>query len=110
MNRFCIVRYQAPGFHNWPDASGERAYLADRHRHLFFVEAKIELNHNEREIEFHDFLDSCKSIFSGGELGSSSCETIAENLVEAIQAQWPDRRIGVSVFEDNEVGAYVSNY
>jgi hypothetical protein len=50
-----IVRFQVPGFHCWQGATGDRAYLADRHRHLFHVEAKISIFQNDREVEFHGF-------------------------------------------------------
>ncbi len=110
MNKTAIARFQVEGFHNWPDAKGERDYLVNRHRHLFYVEASIELFHNEREIEFHDFLAFCKTEFLGGEMGSKSCETMASELVIEIENKWSNRKVSVSIFEDNEVGASVSNY
>lgn len=103
-----IVRFQKEGFHMWSDAPPARSYLAQRHRHMFHVEAQIALKHDEREIEFHDFLDFCKANFPGGELGSQSCETMARKLIDLIYRKWPYRAISVSVFEDSEVGAIVS--
>lgn len=109
-SRMAVVRFSVVGFHRWPGAAGKRSYLADRHRHMFFVEASVEVFHNEREIEFHDFQDFCKDHFPSGELGDKSCETLAMNLVSRIESRWPERKIKVGVFEDNEVGAYVQNY
>lgn len=103
-----VVRFQVEGFHRWPKATPKRGYLAGRHRHMFHVEAQIELFRNDREIEFHDFLDFCKGHFPGGELHGKSCETMTNDLAETIKANWPRRRIEVSVFEDGEVGAIVS--
>ena len=103
-----IIRFQVPGFHYWEGATGDRAYLADRHRHLFHVEAKISIFHNDRELEFHDFLDFCRANFPGGEMGGQSCEMMAEGLIKAIQTRYPGRSVTVSVFEDGEVGAEVS--
>jgi hypothetical protein len=103
-----IVRLQVPGFHCWQGATGDRAYLAGRHRHLFHIEAKISIFHNDRELEFHDFLDFCRANFPGGEMGGQSCEMMAEKLIQAIQARYPGRSVTVSVFEDGEVGAEVN--
>lgn len=103
-----IVRFAVPGFHCWQEATGERGYLADRHRHLFNVEARIELKHSCREIEFHDFLDFCRTNFPGGEMGNRSCEHMAEELIQKISDRWQNRWIQVSVFEDQEVGAQVT--
>lgn len=102
-----VVRFSVPGFHCWPGASGERSYLADRHRHLFLVEVELQVFHEEREVEFHDLLDFCKNVFPGGEMGAKSCETMATELYKEVAGQYPDRRLVVSVFEDGEVGAKV---
>ena len=103
-----IVRFTSEGWHHYPDAPMERAYLAYLHRHLFHVEASIEVLHDDREIEFHDFLDFCRAAFPTGRLGAQSCEMLARDLANKITLQWSDRRVIVSVFEDGEVGARVS--
>lgn len=103
-----IVRFQVPGFHCWQGATGERSYLANRHRHLFHVEARIEVFHNDREVEFHDFLDFCRANFPGGEMGGRSCEMMAKDLLSAITGRYPQRSARVAVFEDGEVGAEVN--
>ncbi|MBW4514542.1 MAG: hypothetical protein KME11_04895 [Timaviella obliquedivisa GSE-PSE-MK23-08B] len=102
-----IIRFQVPGFHHWQDATGDRAYLAQRHRHLFHVEVKLELHHSCREVEFHDFLDFCRTNFPGGEMGGLSCEHMAENLLKQITDRYPGRSVRVGVFEDGECGAEV---
>jgi hypothetical protein len=109
---FAIVRFEVVGFHRWPGASEERAYLAQRHRHKFFVEARVQVYHDDREIEFHDLQDFCKTVFTfgheAGEFGGSSCEALARILLtEIARAYGSERAIRVSVFEDNEVGAEV---
>lgn len=103
-----VVRFQVPGFHCWQGATGDRAYLAARHRHLFHVEAKLEVFHQDREVEFHDLLDFCRASFPGGELGGVSCEQMAINLLGAIAQKYPNRWAQVGVFEDGEVGAEVT--
>lgn len=100
-----LVRFSVEGFHNWPEATGRRSYLADRHRHVFGVEVVIELRHNERDIEFHDFLDFCKTSFPSGELGGASCETLATDLAQKITAAYSGRAVKVTVLEDGENGS-----
>lgn len=101
------VKFSVEGFHNWPNAPETRKYLADKHRHMFYVNVTIQVVHTEREIEFHDLLDFCKENFPGGDMGASSCETMAEQLANKITLRY-SRRVTVSVFEDDEVGATVT--
>lgn len=102
-----IVRFVSEGFHRWPGATGRREYLASVHRHLFHVEVKTEVAHDDREIEFHDLLDDAKAWFPAGDLGARSCESLARELASAL-AQKYTRPFQVAVFEDAEVGAEVS--
>lgn len=106
---YAVVRLQVPGFHCWPGALGERSYLANRHRHLFHVEVRLQVHHDEREVEFHDLLDLTRASFRGGEMGDRSCETMAHTLRETILSHFPGRRCQVGVFEDGEVGALVTD-
>lgn len=106
MSTEIVVRFQVAGFHQWPDAPDNRSYLRDKHRHLFHVEASMPVSHNEREVEFHDFLDFCRRRFPGGDLGARSCESMAEALAITIKNRY-QRSARVAVFEDGEVGAVV---
>jgi hypothetical protein len=106
------VRFIEPGFHRWPGATEERAYLADRHRHLFYVAVTVEVDHDDREIEFHDLLEVARAMYrrmgnGDGEYGSMSCEAMARQLGQAL-AELYSRPFEVSVYEDNEVGATVT--
>lgn len=104
-----LVRWQSPGFHNWPDAPAHRSYLADRHRHLFFFEVELDVFHDDRDIEFHDLQDWCREATPANyEYGAMSCEAIARNVLTQIEQRWPGRHPMVSVLEDNEAGAKVS--
>lgn len=110
VTRTITVRWTAVGFHRWPDAAEvlpERAYLADRHRHLFYFTAEVEVDHHDREIEFHDLLDYLQANGPSGELGSQSCEDLAHDVAYMIEGRHPGRRRRVSVFEDNECGATI---
>lgn len=103
-----IVRFTVEGFHQWKNAPFNRDYLRNKHRHLFYIEVKVSVLHDDREIEFHDLLDFCKVTFGEGDFGGHSCETLAKALINDLIAKYPGREIAVSVFEDGEVGAEVS--
>ncbi len=47
---FATLRFE--GFHAWPAAPDEVAFLRDRHRHLFHVRAEVTVAHQDREVEF----------------------------------------------------------
>lgn len=107
MRRFAAVRFRVPGFHSWPDAPEERAYLRERHRHLFHVSVQVEVDHASREIEFHDLLDFCKMAWPMAEDGSNdwSCETMGELMMGGLRRKYPGRCVVVEVWEDGECGA-----
>lgn len=105
-----VVRFTAEGWHCWPQAPDRRAYLRQSHRHLFHVEARLQVLHNDREVEFHDLLDFCRENFPSGDLGSRSCEMLASGLLDKIKDRHAGRSVSVGVFEDGEVGAVVSIY
>jgi len=100
------VRFTQAGLHCWPEAPAHRSYLASKHRHLFFVEVTTPVEHQQRQIEFHDLLDAAKLAFKIGE--TDSCETMAANLVKQLCNQYVGRPFRVAVFEDNECGATVT--
>lgn len=104
-----FVNFRMEGFHRWPAAPEHRSYLRHEHRHLFHVQVRLEVDHDDREIEFHDLLDSSRSIFA--ELlrsltESRSCETLARALASRISSMHC-RPVMVSVSEDGECGAEV---
>lgn len=101
-----FVRFQVPGFHHWPNPTLGREYLGKRHRHLFHVEVRMSVDHDDREVEFHDLLDFARHAFAGGELGGQSCEMMARALGKETARRF-GRAVQVSVSEDGEVGAVV---
>ena len=107
------VRFRMDGLHYWPAAPVHRAYLAMEHRHLFHVEVSTQVEHDDREIEFHDLMSEAQVAFmencvSGTNLGAASCEMIARNMAAALAAAHR-RTFTVSVFEDGECGATVTS-
>ena len=106
------VRFTQDGFHCWPNGP---EYLANRHRHLFYVEVEVPLTiDNDRTIEFHELLTSAKTVMRditptpvAYDYGDWSCETIAWNLGVRLCRLY-QRTVAVTVSEDNECGAKVN--
>lgn len=105
MKRYIKTYNAVEGFHNYPDAPEWCAFLASRHRHVFIVKCLFEVEHNNRHMEIiatqamvaaqlHEaFGRPC-------EFGSSSCETIAQFLLERFE-----NMIQCEVLEDGFGGA-----
>jgi hypothetical protein len=100
------------GKHFWAGASGEQYFLKFPHRHLFKVRVDISVNENDREIEFFAFKNEVNNFISQLILCEDylgSCEMIAEKLHEIIRSKYSKRKISVSISEDGENGAVISN-
>ena len=52
MKKYLVVRFNIPGFHNWPNPPEKYSYLGNRHRHLFHWVIKIAVEEDNRQIEF----------------------------------------------------------
>lgn len=104
------TRVSLPGFHCWPGATGKRAYLADRHRHLFRITVHVAVTHNDRYVEFHDLQDVIRDWWGRGarECGSASCEDLALDLWTVLQEGYQLEPTQVEVSEDDESGATVT--
>ena len=108
-----IVKLEIEGLHNWPDAQAivpEVGFLSSMHRHKWFITAKKQVNHDDRDVEFimfkRDILDYLLEEYYNNdtrthEFGAKSCEMLAKEIMEAFECNY------VSVFEDNENGAEV---
>lgn len=100
---FATTRFE--GFHRWPDAPEEVAFLRDRHRHVFHVRAEVPVRHDDRDVEFillgRRVAAEVEVIRSTQDVSCWSCERWANELVD---------RLGLSaceVSEDGENGARV---
>lgn len=114
VNRMIYVTFQKKGLHRFSDAASRKdlldvSYLANYHRHLFHFKVSISVEHNDREIEFHQFLNWLESLYDNGvmELNNRSCEMIADELYTAINEKYSKRRVVIDVSEDGECGAIV---
>lgn len=100
------------GFHCYPDAPEEVAFLRAIHRHLFHVRAELEVSHGNRELEFFLVKRALESYIYdrqlGGNLNHKSCEMIAKELLEFLLASYGlSRNMSVEVSEDGENGSIV---
>lgn len=114
MRRFVVITTSVNGLHRWP--GGQPDYLDLRHRHNFTVCAKLEVSHNEREIEIITVQDRINRYFPAIfqlkdgqiEFGARSCETIAEELINWLHSIYPScPRLSVEILEDGILGAYL---
>lgn len=113
MKTYVIIRLQVDGEHNFPAAKKlfpEVAFLSDPHRHMFHIEAKREVFHDDRDVEFimfkRDIQDYLKQRYYKPEkrthvFGPMSCEMICKDIMNQFQCK------SVQVWEDLENGAEV---
>lgn len=110
-NQVIWVTFDKVGFHRYPDAPDEVAYLRDRHRHIFKYKVYIQVHHDDREIEFHMFKNWMVSLYDQGalEVDHKSCEMLAQDLMDQILAKYncSNRIVAVEVSEDGECGAVI---
>jgi len=98
---FVVIRTEKEALHCWPSCPfPEVSFLKDPHRHKFFIEVWVETT-LDREVEFIMLKTEVDQFLAGlgYDLGSTSCEVLAERLADRFNAS------KVSVFEDNENGA-----
>lgn len=113
-DRMIWITFQRAGFHRYP-AAGEDPnlsdvkYLAARHRHLFKFRVEIEIFHNDRELEFHQVLNYCESLYQDKQLDIDfkSVEMLADDLYLQLAQRYPDRMMAIEVSEDGECGCRI---
>jgi hypothetical protein len=117
--RMIWITFQREGIHMYPgaDTNPELAttdqydvsFLGYPHRHIFHFKVGIQVEHNDRDIEFIQFKRWIENSFSEGtlELDHKSCEMICDDLYEYIATPYPERDIEITVSEDGENGATI---
>jgi hypothetical protein len=110
--RHIYVTFKKAGIHQYPAAGTEPAlaeaeYLQFRHRHLFGFRVQIEVFHDDRELEFHCFLNFVQGFYEQGtlKLDNMSCEMISDQLAEKIIERYPNRGLVIEINEDEECGS-----
>lgn len=114
-SRSIWVTFQRAGFHRYPAAEWDPklrdvGYLSQRHRHLFRFRVGIEVWHNDRELEFHQVLNYCESLFSTGalEIDYKSVEMLADDLYLKLAERYGSgRKMEIEVSEDGECGCVI---
>ena len=110
--RFISVSTQFEGIHCYPEAPAGVEFLRNPHRHMFQVTAKIEVFHDDRELEFilvkRDLEAFIRS--QSENLNYCSCEMIVNKLAFYLNRQYERidskaRRLVLEVYEDGENGA-----
>ena len=102
---------------DWDDVS----FLGYPHRHIFHFRVRIEVRHNDRDIEFIQFKRWIERLYSEQIvtevkrraqprvllLDYKSCEMIADDLYEKISTKYPGRYVEIEVAEDGENGCNI---
>jgi len=107
------VTFRKAGLHFYPAAGTQGledvGYLAHSHRHLFHFKVSIEVFHDDREIEFHQFLNYIESKVTTDSLQNKSCEMIALDVAAIVAEKYKARarKLIVEVSEDGECGAII---
>ena len=113
------VTFRKEGIHKYPAALEDPAlatgdeydvsFLGYPHRHIFHFKVRIEVFHNDRDIEFIQFKRWLENMFADGtvQLDYKSCEMISDELYEKISARYPGRFVEIDVSEDGENGSLI---
>ena len=111
------VRFQKEGIHKYPAAledpnlaTGDEydvSFLGYPHRHMFHFHVEIQVFHEDRDIEFIQFKRWLEKLYAEEtlQLDYKSCEMICDDLAAQISQKYPNRKITITVSEDNENGA-----
>ena len=110
MEVYVIVNLTVEGLHCWPTCNIEGVkFLRNPHRHIFSVQCKKKVSHNDRDVEIIWFKRQITEFLNKKygspccDFGTMSCEMIAEELVTTFGLSY------CSVLEDGENGAEITN-
>lgn len=110
MNTSIYVTSSFIGFHRWPEAPDEVAFLRSTHRHVFKVRVELAVTHDDRQLEFFIVkreLDALLALRNDTDLGASSCEHLAKMIMAFLSLDEDKKVLQVEVSEDGENGAIV---
>ena len=113
IKRWIEVSFQKEGVHYYPGAdtradlaTGDEydvSFLGSPHFHYFYFTVRIQVTHNDRDLEFIQFRRWLERLYDAGTLNMDhkSCEMLAEALYGKIAERYPNRDVVISVGEDN---------
>ncbi len=119
VERSIWVTFRKEGIHLYPAAKDDPAlatgdwddvsFLGVAHRHIFHFKVRIQVKHNDRDIEFIQFKRWLERLYDDSviELNHKSCEMIADDLYEQISTKYPGRFVEIEVAEDGENGCSI---
>lgn len=106
---YIIIKTDFEGFHRYKDAPKEVDFLQYFHRHIFKVEAMIEVNHDNRDEEFFIIkrkLDLYLEATFRSKKFEYSCEQVSKMIFHFLRSQGL-KCLSVEVSEDGEnIGGY----
>jgi len=115
------VTFRKEGIHKYPAAltdpnlaTGDEydvSFLGYPHRHIFHFRVWINVQHDDRDIEFIQFKRWLESLYNGQgsvlSLDYKSCEMMSEDLYQQISQKYPSREIWIEISEDGENGSFI---
>lgn len=110
MKSWIVIRSRSEGLHCWPSAPEQVLFLRNPHRHEFHTTVKIEVGHDDRELEFFMVKKEIEPLLPYGDMGSKSCEQMAQEIIVALGMIYGRRNYSVEVSEDGENSALVENF
>ena len=111
MKTYVTASLQVEGLHRWEGCDlKDVRFLRNVHRHIFYINCKKSVSHEDRDIEIilfkrelSDYLQTrYKKDGNCCDFGSMSCEMIAKELLQEFNLDF------CSVLEDGENGAEVT--
>lgn len=100
------------GFHCWPEAPGDYAYLAAPHRHLFGCRVTVhDLYNEDRQLEYHAIQKTVQewlhAVLTDESEPDHSCEAMARRIALMARVEF-GHRVTVRVDEDGECWSEVT--
>lgn len=104
---FIKVRTEFEGFHFYPNAGNidpRIKFLENEHRHMFKVEVKISVTHDDRELEFFLVKWALTDFLKESKMNHKSCEMIARDILNEhlLPTYGESRYYEIVVSEDGE--------
>lgn len=118
-NKMIWITFRKEGIHRYPAAStdpklctpGEMdvSFLGNAHRHIFHFKVWINVEHNDRDIEFIQFKRWLEGLYNKDviQLDFKSCEMMSDELHEHITKEYPGREVWIEISEDGENGSFI---
>ena len=110
------VTFQKEGIHKYPAALDDPklatggwddvSFLGYPHRHIFHFKVKLEVFHDDRDVEFILFKRELEALYDNEtlQLNNQSCEMMSDTLAEYLKTNYPNRDFVIEVSEDGENG------